>query len=468
MRWKWLRRLRLAQALLLLLVPALLVISLAELRVTARDVQQAADSAYDRSLLGALKAIDASVSTESGGLSVELPYRLFEFFELTASGRVNYRVATGDGLVELGSADLPPPPTPLRTGVPQFYDGEYFGAPVRVAAYSRLLDRPTEGARSRELVIQVAESTQARQEFKRSLLTQAASSSAVFLLLAVGCSVGAVVFALRPLTAISRELAARPASDMAPIRADDLPADVRPLVEAMNAHMRRADALGTQQRAFLDDASHQLRTHLTTLRMQVDYALRESNPEQVRGAVAAFATELQRATRSTNQLLALARSDAAPLQEGWFDAREMLAEVAREFLPAARSQGVDLGVEGEPVRVHGDPLLLREAVSNLIANAVAYAPQASVTLRATSDAGSFSLHVEDSGPGLPPDLQSAAGTRFLRRRGAPGEGSGLGLAIVRAVAVRHGGELRLGPAPQGSGLHATLRWPRPADMTEEL
>lgn len=258
MHWNWLRRLRLAQA-LLLLVPSLLVISLAELRVTARHVQQAADAAYDRSLLGALKAIDASVSTESGGLSMELPYRLFEFFELTASGRVNYRVATGDGLVELGSADLPAPPHPLRPGVPQCYDGDYFGAPVRVAAYSRPLERPTAGARSRELVIQVAESTQARQEFKRTLLVQAAASSAVFLLLAVACSVGAVIFALRPLASVSRELAARGPTDMAPIPTGHLPADVRPLVDAMNTHIQRADALGSQQRAFLDDASHQLR-----------------------------------------------------------------------------------------------------------------------------------------------------------------------------------------------------------------
>ena len=103
-------------------------------------MRQAANAAYDRSLLGALKSIDADVSTESGGLSVELPYRLFEFFELTASGPVHYRVATADGLVELGSADLPAPPTRLRTGVPVFYDGVYFGEPVRLVAYMRDLE----------------------------------------------------------------------------------------------------------------------------------------------------------------------------------------------------------------------------------------------------------------------------------------------------------------------------------------
>ena len=162
MRWKRLSQLSLSRQLLLLLLPALLLLSLAELRWTALDVHRAADLAYDRSLLGALKAIDASVSTESGGLAVELPYRVFEFFELTASGAVHYRVATADGLVELGSADLPAPPAPLRAGVPMFYDGTYFGAPVRLVAYMRDLERPTAQSPAKQLTIQVAESTQAR------------------------------------------------------------------------------------------------------------------------------------------------------------------------------------------------------------------------------------------------------------------------------------------------------------------
>ncbi len=75
-----------------------------------RTAIDAANAAYDRSLLGAIKSIDANISTDSGGLAVELPYRMLEFFELTASGRVYYRVATEDGLVEIGNADLPPPP----------------------------------------------------------------------------------------------------------------------------------------------------------------------------------------------------------------------------------------------------------------------------------------------------------------------------------------------------------------------
>lgn len=456
MRWKRLRRLALPTALLWLLVPALLVLSLLELQVTARDVRHAANAAYDRSLLGALKSVDASVSTESGGLSVELPYRLFEFFELTASGAVHYRVATADGLVELGSADLPAPPTPLRAGVPQFYDGEYFGEPVRVVA----LQRPLEPGSARQMVIQVAESTQARQDFTRVFLRRAVIENAGFLVLTVTLAVVAVVVGLRPLGALSREIGGRSPSDLSPVDTDALPADVRPLAEAMNQHMRRIEALARQQRAFLDDASHQLRTHLTTMRMQVDFALREHDPLQVRYAVGALAEELQRATRSTNQLLSLARSDTAPLEPAAFDTLALLQDVARQLLPQARAKGLDLGVEAEPASAWGDEALLREAVLNLAANAIAYVPAGSVTLSAAQDSQGFALTVEDTGPGLPAALQGSAGTRFMRAAGSPGTGAGLGLAIARAIAARHGGTLRLEGGAGGSGLRATIWWPR--------
>ena len=101
-----------------------------------------------------------------------------------------------------------------------------------------------------------------------------------------------------------------------------------------------------------------------------------------------------------------------------------------------------------------------------MANAIAYVPAGAITLRAAADALGFSLGVEDTGPGLPADLQATAGTRFLRAPGANPHGSGLGLAIARSIAARHGGVLRLEPPETGSGLRATLWWPRPAPLTQ--
>lgn len=112
---QWFQRASLWRRLALLLLPCLLAMTSLELWMTRHDALEAADSAYDRSLLGALKSIDANISVASGGLAVELPHTMFEFFELTASGQVVLRVATSDGLVELGSADLPESTVPMST-----------------------------------------------------------------------------------------------------------------------------------------------------------------------------------------------------------------------------------------------------------------------------------------------------------------------------------------------------------------
>ncbi|HEY1228273.1 MAG TPA: ATP-binding protein, partial [Ramlibacter sp.] len=333
-------------------------------------------------------------------------------------------------------------------------------------AYARELGKPAEGSASRQLVIQVAEGTQSRDEFRRTFVRRAAWSSAAFLVLATAACVAAVVLVLRPLARLSSDVAQRSPGELQPLPDENLPGDVRPLVEAINQHMQRTHALATQQRMFLDDASHQLRTHLTTLRLQVDFALRQTDPREVHGTLAALGEELQRATRSTNQLLSLARSESVDLHLAPFDARELLQEVAREFLPAARVKGLDLGVEAEELHATGDAALLREALVNLVANAVAYVTRGSVTLRAAEDATGWSLAVEDTGPGLPTDLRARAGTRFARGHPGRGAGSGLGLAIAAGVAARHAGALRLEAGADGRGLHATLWWPRALPLPE--
>jgi len=140
-RWPF-RGATLKARLLGLLLPGMALALAVGLWLTRQQAEQAADAAYDRSLLGAIKGLDLNISTASGGLSVEQPYALFEFFQLAGDGPVHYRVATDNGLVEIGSPDLPLPPTTLKAGEPVFYDATYFGEAVRVGAYQRSLDPP--------------------------------------------------------------------------------------------------------------------------------------------------------------------------------------------------------------------------------------------------------------------------------------------------------------------------------------
>lgn len=458
-----LHRLSLKRALLLLLLPAMLLAVSAELWLSWRTALDAANAAYDRSLLGAIKAIDANISTASGGLSVEMPYRMLEFFELTASGEVYFRVATEDGLVEVGSPGLPPPAHPLVSGVPQFADARYFGQEVRVGSYARALARPLgDGSAGQRVVIQVAESIASRSAFTRTLLLQSFGRDLMLILVGAGLVTLVVGWALRPLQRLRGEVQARDPQDLAPISSADIPADVLPLVDAINHHLQRNRSLVQNQRRFVDDASHQLRTPLATLRTQVTYALRESDPLQVRDALDALRLQIDETVRRTNQMLALARADSAELDAAPLDLNALAEALAREWWSAARERQVDLGFEPAPgeVRVRASEGLLHEALANLLHNAVTYAPPGGhVTVKVACEGDQARVEVLDDGPGIPAAERARAGERFFRASNASASGSGLGLAIVRSVAQRLGGALQVDAGPQGRGCRVAIRLP---------
>ena len=474
----------LRRTLLAVLVPGLLVVTGLDIVVSWRNTLSAANAAFDRSLLGAIKAMDANISTASGGLSVELPYRMLEFFELTANGQVFYRVASGDNLVEIGNDGLPPPPQPLVNGQPQFHDGSYFGTPIRVGSYARELDRAlSQGSQSKRVMIQVAETLESRQDFTRRLVLETVARDFLLLLAALGLVVLVVQFALRPLQRLQAEIAARKVDDLTPVSAKDVPADVRPLVDALNQHASRYRDVLEAQRRFVDDASHQLRTPLTTLATQVGFALREQEGSKRDEALQAIKQQVDDAIRQTNQMLALARADAAALRLAPLDLQALAERVTRGLWSLARSRAIDLGFEplaGPLQLVDGNEAQLAEALSNLVHNALVHVPLGGhVTVQAGCEGANALLRVVDDGPGMPAADRARAGERFLRvlrpaeasaprpNTAAPApsqgsQGSGLGLAIASAIVQRHGGALELGAArehPSRPGLVATLRWP---------
>ncbi|MFN3416336.1 MAG: sensor histidine kinase [Caldimonas sp.] len=426
------------------------------------------DAAYDRALAGALRAIDLNVSTASGGLAVEQPFLLLEFFELTTNARVYFRVSTEDGLAEIGSPFLPLPDGPLVSGQPRFYYAMHEDTPVRVAALVRPAQPPLPSNPDNRIVVQVAESLGTREVFLSHVLRRSIERDLLGVAMSVVLLVCGIVMTLRPLTRLRQELEARPADDLRPIDDTDLPSEVRPLVAAVNRHMARYAEMARTQRQFLDDASHQLRTPLSVLRTQVDFALRESEPAEVRRALQAMHEGLDRAVRMANQMLALARAREASLAEGGLalepvDLVELARGVARQLLPQARLKRLDFGVEtpSSPLPLPGTEWLLREALLNLVDNAIRYAPAGSaVTVRVLSDERHALLQVEDQGPGMSAHDIERAGVRF--RRGEAGKqqaGAGLGLAIVHTIAQMHGAVLRLETRDPPPGLCATLVFP---------
>lgn len=250
------------------------------------------------------------------------------------------------------------------------------------------------------------------------------------------------------------ELAARAAVDRGP-------QDVRRLAATFDAMAERLDELVASQRAFVADASHQLRTPLTALRLRLEN-LADDVPPAARADVDAAVSEVQRLARLVDGLLVLLRAERAPAELVDVDA----AAVADERVAAWRgvADEAEVGLrrtgDGAGVQVRAGAGALEQVLDNLIANAVRAAPPGSaVTVTVARRDHDVELRVIDAGPGMTPAQRASATERFWRGPGSSaGDGFGLGLAIVRRLVEGAGGSLALEAAP-GGGLTAVVTLP---------
>jgi signal transduction histidine kinase len=238
------------------------------------------------------------------------------------------------------------------------------------------------------------------------------------------------------------------------------PAEVRSLAAEFNSMADRLEGLVDAQEAFVADASHQLRSPLTALRLRLEN-LEYTVDGADRAEVEAAGREVARLSRVVDGLLALARADRASTTSTAddIDLGTLLAERAQVWSPLAEERDVALAVEGAGA-ARATPDHLAQVVDNLLANALEVAPAGSaIVLRA----GPGEVHVIDAGPGLSDEERARAFDRFWRagRDGGTLGGSGLGLAIVQQLVQSDGGAVELRRAPTG-GIDATVRYPEPA------
>jgi signal transduction histidine kinase len=241
-----------------------------------------------------------------------------------------------------------------------------------------------------------------------------------------------------------------------------LPLVVLPLVFRMNVAIESQERSNTQlakvlaaQRRFLTDVSHQVATPLATIMTNLSILRRQRNTAHA-SAIADSVAEAERMRRMLARLRALAHADEdVPLRRELVDLAELTADVVRAYAAQARTSGVGFVTEVRPARVTADRDLLREAVANLVDNAVRVSPPGhDVTLRVLNGAHGVSIDVIDRGPGIEPERLNTLFERFQRSD----SGSGLGLAIARRVVERHGGSLRV-DTKQGTGSTFTIELP---------
>ena len=314
---------------------------------------------------------------------------------------------------------------------------------------------------TRDKVIQIAQPVQIRERLAASA---ALRSVLPLLLLAPLLALVAWWLAARTLSPLQRVAAgvrARDEQSLDPLPTSGLPDEVAPIVQALNALLQRLGESLDNQRAFVADAAHELRSPLTALKLQLQLLRRASDDGARTAAVDGLAAGIERAARLVEQLLTLARAEpGAP--PGAME-RVDLAEIARQALAdahaLARARATELVLDASgPVFVVGERNALAALVRNLVDNAVRYSASAArVEVHVRTEADAAWLQVDDNGPGIPAAERARVFDRFYRRAASGGEGTGLGLAIVRSVAARHAVEPTLSDSPLG-GLRVTLRF----------
>jgi signal transduction histidine kinase len=240
------------------------------------------------------------------------------------------------------------------------------------------------------------------------------------------------------------------------------PPEVRRLAAAFNDMAARLGRLLDSQRAFVADASHQLRTPLTALRLRLEN-LEAAMPPAAAGDLRAAVTETGRLARLVDGLLTLARAEASPGRREVVDLAAVVADRQAAWAPLAAEQDVELTIQADSAaHVWAVPGALEQVLDNLLANALRVAPAASRVELAIRQAGGWvELHVTDHGPGMPAEQRQRAFDRFWRGPDTDREGTGLGLAIVRQLLEASGGIAELRPDRNG-GLDAVAHL-RPAD-----
>jgi two-component system sensor histidine kinase TctE len=432
-----------------------------------RQALVAANTAYDRTLLASAKSISEQLDVEGydadARLSARVPYSALEAFEADNQSRMFYRVSGPSGEVVSGFADLPLwrgqiPPRPAYAALVDFYDDSYLNEAVRVAA----LLQPVTGTHGRAMaLIQVAETLELRHTLARQLLIDTLWRQAVLVAVIALVVVVVVQRATRPVRQLSAELQARPVGDLTPIEAAGAPRELLPLVDATNAVMMRLAHLLANQKRFVRDASHQLRTPLAVLKTQVQSALRgDAEPPQ---ALAEINDTVDRATLLANQMLALAKVEQLRQQSGAsvLDLGDAVRAVALDLSPLIAGKDIDFAIETAPAPVRAHEWMLQELTRNLLHNAIKHTPAgAGLSVRVVSDTRTTALTVSDSGAGIAAELAPRLFQPFSA--GDLRQGSGLGLAICHEIAEALGGSITLdNRVDHGriSGLDATVRLP---------
>ncbi|MCX7089196.1 MAG: sensor histidine kinase N-terminal domain-containing protein [Methylococcales bacterium] len=414
------------------------------------------NSAYDRWLFDSAKSLTQEIKVQKGIVVVELPPAALEVFKWDDMDNTFFKIISSkQGLL----AGDPFVPEYMASSI-DWSQPVYFYAKIhdeRVRVVSMLVTEPN----SSELIfVHVAETLNKRFNMMQDILLADLVPQSVLLLLTGFYLFVGVKRGLQPLQTLSDEIAQRSSYDLRPIPDTRVLKEVRTLIDTLNDLLSRLNAAIATQQRFVSNAAHQLRTPLAGLKLQAERALREQDIVAMQPALMYIQESADRMAHLTSQLLLLARAEPShgSIERVSINLSELVRASCLEWAPKAWQRKIELSFEShhEPVMIKGDAVLLREQLSNLIDNAIAYGhANGNVWIKLQQESGAH-LSIIDDGPGIPlPDLEKVF-ERFYRVAGSAGNGCGLGLAIAKEIADLHQAEIKLSPVSAKGGIRVDL------------
>jgi len=441
---------------LLALAAVLAVLLFAAVRFSA---ERASEATLDAILGAATIAMAEEIRSAEGGAVIDLSPGTFSMLAAMGDERIFYRVNLGAATLT-GYDDLPLPATLPAALEPAFYSIPYRDTELRIAAVSRSLridNRPA------TLLVLVGQTRAGQSAIAQGLANRAAAVGLVVFLLAVPLSLLAADNLLRPIARLAAAVGRRGPHDLRPVRAAT-PAELVPLVVALNSFIARLRGTLAQTETFIAEAAHHIRTPLAVMRTEAEMALHHSGDEATRARLRRLIRAVDDSARSAGQLLdhatVLYRADQQTPAEVELGA--LALALIERFRPTAEMKDMRLTLVPAAVAlwVHGDAVLIEAALRNLIDNAIKYSPaETEVTLTLAAQAGQAVIRCRDHGRGVAGARLEALTSRFQRGPNVGDvAGSGLGLTIVSEAMAAMGGHFAL-DAAEGEGTCATLSLP---------
>lgn len=438
-------------------------------RLAVGYVNQAADATLSQ----AARTVAGQVRPAGDRLVIDFPVAAQKVLEADPTDRYFYTVSMPPGQFILGNNyHIPAPPAQVqpRVNEPYFYDGEIHpdaedaspgrGPATKVRIAALYLTYGSAGPGQAHMLVQVARSMANREDIWKMILSDTLLPlSGLILLMTMIVWVGTGA-GLAPLLRLRREVEGRSPADLTPLQVDAAPQELRSLVRALNDLLASVSQSVDAQKRFIADAAHQLRTPLAGLKSQTELALGSTDDPALAARLRMVHQSATRGAHLINRLLMLARTEpeAAMVQDkAPLELVALVHATVAAMVPRALRAGIDLGLgeaDGVVVAgalwVDGNAMLLGEALSNVLENAIEYAGRGSeITVSIDRAHEHARISVGDTGPGIAAADRTRVFDRFVRATDQ-GLGCGLGLSIVKEIILRHGGSITLGDnLPQG-------------------